>query len=482
VLGSVLQDRGTGVAGRIGDMPVETPITGSVALQPQGTVGRKTSYMPRRLIDGDWALLAADILSAAGYQASDNAAAPGSAQTTTTIVVADGSGRQFTVVRTNTWDDPFDVLYAVSADAATMLGMLVADPDGTARASILSVDLKAGAGPARASARIAGARFPNGLKSGATNKVEVLLYAYGRQTPLTAVGDLVLPAGAATSGTLSVYPAAVGPSPDDEPQSTPGAGQARSSADDRQTVAQRVAAVRALPTNDQLMVVFTPDAGARAASLEPVETTLTVSGSYVTGSFERRTGKLRLRVSPASVPYKGAFLVSGALSETAGETTVDLYRLSSAGGEKVRIATVTAAPDGRGGAVFSERLDGWTNSAQLVAEWGGDATALGTTARAAVVVRQAVMLRAGRTSVPLGSAVKLTAGVLPGKPGQPVMFERKAGGAWIVLKTVKLATDLTADLIWKPSLGASVLRARVVATAANGGGHSAPVTITATAR
>ena len=183
VLGSVLQDRGTGVVGRIGDMPLETPVTGSVELQPQGTVGRETSYMPRRLIDGDWALLAADILSAAGYKASDNAVAPGSAQTTTTIVVADGSGRQYTVVRTNTWDDPFDVLYTLNSDAATMLGMLVADPDGTAPASILSVDLKAGAGPARVSARIAGARFPNGLRAGATNKVEVLLYAYGRQTP-----------------------------------------------------------------------------------------------------------------------------------------------------------------------------------------------------------------------------------------------------------------------------------------------------------
>jgi hypothetical protein len=484
VLGSVLQDRGTGVAGRIGDMPVETPITGTVELQPQGTVGRETSYMPRRLINGDWALLAADILSAAGYKASDSAVAPGSAQTTTTIVVSDSSGRQYTVVRSNTWDDPFDVLYALSADAATMLGMLTVDPDGTAPASILSVDLKAGAGPARASARIAGARFPNGLRAGTTNKVEVLLYAYGRQTPLTAVGDLVLPAGAATSGTLSVYPAAVGPAPgpEDSPTSALGRARARASADDRQTVAQRVAAVRALPTNDQLMVVFTPDPGALDASVAPVETTLTVSGSYVTGSLQRRTGKLRLRVSPASVPYEGSFLVSGALSETAGETTVDLYRLSAAGGEKVMIATVTATPDGRGGAAFSERLDGWTSSAQLFAEWGGDATALGTSARAAVVVRQAVTLRAGKTSVPVGSAVKLTAGVLPGKPGQPVLFERKAGGAWVVLKRVKLATDLTADLIWKPPLGASMLRARVAATAANAGGRSATVTITANTR
>ena len=258
VLGSVLQDRGTGVAGRIGDMPLETPITGSVELQPQGTVGRATSYMPRRLIDGDWALLAADILAAAGYKASDNAATPGSALTTTTIVVADGGGRQYTVVRTNTWDDPFDVLYTLSADAATMLGMLVADPDGTAPASILSVDLKAGAGPARASARIAGARFPNGLRAGATNKVEVLLYAYGRQTPLTAVGDLVLPAGAATSGTLSVYPAAVGPGararrqPHERARSRPGTLLGGRPPDGRATRRRRAGAAHQRPAHGGL--------------------------------------------------------------------------------------------------------------------------------------------------------------------------------------------------------------------------------------
>jgi len=482
VRGSVLQDRGTGVAGRIGEMPLETPVTGSVELQPQGVVGRETSYMPRRLINGDWALLAADILSAAGYNASDNAATPGSASTTTTIVVSDGAAHQYTVVRTNTWDDYYNVLGYLSADAATMLGMLVADPDGNAPASILSVDLKAGAGPARVSARIAGARFPNGLKAGVANKVEVTLYAYGVETPISAVGELRLPAGASTSGALSIFPAAMGPSPGPGDVPLSGHRSSRAIADDRQTVAQRVAAVEALPTNDQLVVMFTPDFGAGGVSLEPVQITLTVDGSYVTGSVEGRTGRMRLRVSPASVPYKGAFVVSGSLAETAGETTVDLYRLSAGSAEKVKIATVVATPNGRGGAAFSRRLTGWTSNAQLVAEWGGDAVALGTTARAAVVVRQAVMLHAGKTSVPVGSTVKLTAGVLPGKPGQPVLFERRVGGAWTLLKAVKLGAGRTADFIWMPPLGASSLRARVAATAANGAAQTAPLTITATGR
>jgi hypothetical protein len=482
VRGSVLQDRGTGVAGRLGDMPVETPVTATVELQPQGVVGHETSYMPRRLIDGWAALLAADILSAAGYNASDNAAAPGSAQTTTTIVVSDGSGVPSTVVRTNTWDDSYDVLWSLNTDAATMLGILVDDPDGTAPASILSVEMTATAGPTRTSARIAGVRFRDGLKAGAANQFDVTLYAYGVETPISVAGELRLPAGAATSGTLTVFPAAAGPDPDDFPPLESGRGLSRSATDDRLTVAQRVAAVRALPTNDQLVVMFRPDFGAGDASLEPVTSTLTVDGTYVTGSLERRTTQLRLHVSPANVPYRGVFIVRGTLAETAGQTAVDLYRQFATTGEKIKIASVIAAPNGRGGAVFSRVLDGWTSNAKLVAEWDGDAVALGTTARAAVVIRQAITLRPARTSAPVGSAVKLTAKVLPGKQGQPVQFERLVGGRWTLLKTVKLSAGRTADLIWKPPLGASSLRARVAATATNGASRSAPVTIRATGR
>ena len=345
--GSVLQDRGTGVVGKIGDVPVETPVTGRVGLLPQGTVGLESSYVPRSLINGDWALLPADVLSAAGYNASDNASAPGSASTTTTIVVSDGV-QPYTVVRTNTWNDAYDVLGYLSMDAAAMLGMLVDNPDGTAPASILSVDLKAVAGPARISARIAGARFPNRLKTGAKNKVEVTLYAYGVQTPVTAVGELRLPAGVSKSGTLNVFPAALGPSPGggNMPLRGGSARTSRGTTDDRQTVAQRVAAVNALPTNDQLVVVFTPDSGASATSAESIQTTLTVGGSYVTGAIEQRIGKLRLRVSPASAPDRGAFVVSGTLVDAAGETTVDLYRPSAGVGEKVTIAA---------GARFRER-------------------------------------------------------------------------------------------------------------------------------
>ena len=99
-----------------------------------------------------------------------------------------------------------------------------------------------------------------------------------------------------------------------------------------------------------------------------------------------------------------------------------------------------------------------------------------------MVVRQAVTLPVGRVSAPVGSAVKLTARVRPGKPGQPVMFERKVGGTWTLLRAVKLGAGHTASFIWKAQPGASNIRARVAATVTNGAARSAPVTITATGR
>ena len=477
VQGTVLQDRGSGVAGGSATCRWRPLSPARCKLEPQSVTGRTQSFVPRGLMRGDTALLAADLLAAAGYDASDNASAPGSALTETTIVVSDGVAPPYTVVRSDTWDDSYDVLGYLSGDAAIMLGMLVADPDGTAPASILSVDMKAVVSPARSSARIAAARFPSGLKAGTANKVEVTLYVYGRQTPLTVTGELVLPAGVSTSGALSVYPAATGPAPVEGGQIDRAERLSLGSADDRQTVAQRVAAVETLPTNDQLLVAFAPDAG---TSGEPVKTTLTADGTYVTGSIQQRTGELRLRVAPASVPFKGSFVVNGTLAATAGATPVDLYRRDAGTQAKVKIATVTAQPDGRGGATFSHRVAGWTGNAQVIAEWSGDSVATGATARAAVVVRQSVALHATKTSVPVGSAVKLTASVLPGKPGQAVLFERKTGSGWILVGSVRLGAGHTSNLVWRPPLGSSTLRARVPATPTNGAAGSPSLTLTAT--
>jgi phage-related protein len=72
--------------------------------------------------------------------------------------------------------------------------------------------------------------------------------------------------------------------------------------------------------------------------------------------------------------------------------------------------------------------------------------------------------------------------VRPGKSGQLVVFERRIGGTWTLLKSVRLGASGTVDFTWKPPLGTSRVRVRAAATAVNGAASSAPVSVTATGR
>ena len=411
------------------------------------------------------------------------------------MVVEDAAGTRYTVARANTWDDGFDVLWSLSTDAALMLGALVADPDGVAPAEVVSVDMRGSVSPARSAARIVAVRLPRGLPAGEAAPVEVVLNLYGDPTPLVVKGTIDVPAGASPTGSVNVYPAMAGPGGE-------GGGEAPApSADEPKTVAERVADVRALPTNDQLVVQLVPDGvdagGGGAREREPrlapteagppgsVQTTLTVAGRFVTGSLQLRVGRLTLRASPSTARYRGAFTVSGAIAETQGASEVDIYARPYGVAERTWLATVPAEPDGTGGATFTYRTGGFATTTQVTAEWAGDARATGASASVTVRVAQSVSLTADRAGVKPGETVRLAARVLPGRAGQVVRFERRSAGSWLPIKTVRTvagADGVTATLVWEPPAGVSRVRARVPATAANAGGVSASLTLRATSR
>ena len=394
--GSLLQDRGSGIAGSIADTPEEVPLTGAVTLQPQGVVGSTASWIPQWMIDGfpggDGVYLAADVLSAAGYQASDNATCPGGATTNTTVVVEDADGQRYTVTRANTWDDTYDVLGMLSWDTATMLQALTDDPDGVAPAHVVSVDLTGSASPTRSSARIVDVRFPKGVKGGSTSPFEVELNLYGQTTPLVLRGSLDLPVGASPTGTVNVYPASQDPAAQEGV-----AALARSAANDgRQTVAERVKTLEELPTNDQLVVQYIPDGLAskgaprtEAAADGSFKATLTAADRYVTGSLQRRLGQLTLRVRPATVRYLGSCTVSGVIAETDGATKVDLFTQAAGAPKPTKLATVSAGSNGVGGAAFSYRLTRLKRTTKVIAVWAGDERATGTSANVTVRVTKA---------------------------------------------------------------------------------------------
>ena len=486
VRGSVLQDRGTGVAGRVGAAPDEVTVTAAVTLKPQGVVGRATSFVPRWVVTsmpgGDGPYIAAAGAAAAGYNASDNAMMAGSGATKTTVVVEDAAGHSYTVVRSNTWDDSFDVLGYLSSDAAAMLVALISDPDGVAPATVVSVDMTGQASPVHNSARIVDVRFPDGIRPGRTVPFQVVLNLFGQTSPLLLGGSLDVPAGASSTGTVNVYPAST---PQGE-EGDPAAGG--TGGDGRDTVAERVAAVEALPTNDQLVVEFMPDSmdGGSVPGAEgkgdllsgSLDATLTVAGRYVTGNLQRRTGKVTVSASPRKLAYGGACTVDGTIAETDGATTVDIYAQAAGTAEPTKVATVPARADGVGGATFTCTVAGLTKNTRITADWAGDARALSASAATRVTVGQRVKL----TTASAGDgAVRLTASVLPGKAGQTVRFERRAGGSWTAIGTARAVAvpsgGCRATLVWRAPAGASTVRAVATATTANAPGVSTPVTV-----
>ena len=487
VRGVFLQDRGTGIAGRIGAAPAEVPVTAAVTLQPQGVVGRGTSFVPQWVVTsmpgGDGPYIAAAGTGVAGYNASDNAMMAGSATTKTTVVVEDAAGRSYTVVRSNTWDDTIDVLGYLPMDAATMLAALVSDPDGVAPATVVSVDMTGQASPTHSTARIVDVRFPDGIRPGRSVTFQVVLNVYGQTGQLLLNGAFDVPAGASATGSVNVYPAATVVAEEGDPAAGTG-----TSGDGRDTVAERVAVVETLPTNDQLVVQFFPDSmdtdnGSTAKGQSNIESgsleaTVTVAGKYVTGGLQRRTGSVTVTASPQRLPYGGATTLDGTIAETDGATTVDIYTQAAGTAEPVKVATVPARADGIGGATFTYTLAGLKKNTRITADWAGDARALSASGTTRVTVGQSVKLTAAALG---GGAVRLSALVLPGKAGQKVRFERRTGGSWTAVGTARAVTvpsgGARATLVWNAPAGTSTVRAVAAATTANAAGTSGAVTV-----
>ena len=200
--GMITQDRGSGVEGVVGTLPAETTVSASA------TFGGKTvlsaSRVPQAVVNPvlfyDLPVYAAQVPI---YRAIDAGLLGGSATTTSTVVVNDGTS-DYTVTINNVWDDPYDVTWETTNDIDAMLYTLTQNADGIAPATIKSVDFSTLLSAQRNEARIVTARVPGGLKIGA-NDVIVTLAEYGVKDLQTAHVTLTLPAGTPLGGGIEVY-------------------------------------------------------------------------------------------------------------------------------------------------------------------------------------------------------------------------------------------------------------------------------------
>jgi len=312
------------------------------------------------------------------YKAIDAGQLGGSATTTSTVVVNDGT-KDYTVTIKNVWDDPYDVTYETTNDIDNMLYTLTEDSDGIAPATIKSVDFQTDLSAQRNEARIVGARVPGGLKIGA-NDVIVTLAQYGVKDLQTAHVTLTLPAGTSIGGGIEVYGAGYY---GDDYFFDGFRGGPRAATDDRQSVADLVAQLEQAPTNDDIIVAYGGDGPSPSSSLEGTGATTW----FVNGDISMNASHMVLRALPNVVKKHSQVRLVGAIMGAANATRVSLYESRVGTKSRRLVATLPVKRDAEGVATFSYLRKNLSASTRFIAIWDGDDSTLGATARVVVKVK-----------------------------------------------------------------------------------------------
>ncbi len=374
--GMITQDRGSGVEGVVGTLPAETTVTASATFG--GKTVQSASRVPQAVVNP---ALFYDLPDYAAqvpiYEAIDAGQLGGSATTTSTVVVSDGTS-DYTVTIDNVWDDPYDVTPETTNDIDNMLYTLTQNADGIAPATIKSVDFSTDLSAQRNEARIVGAQVPGGLKIGA-NDVIVTLAQYGVKDLQTAHVTLTLPAGTSLGGGIEVY----GPGSYGGDFVNDVFGAPRAAADDRQSVADLVAQLEQALTNNDIVVAYGGDGPSSASPLEGIGATT----SFVNGDISLNASHMLLRALPRVVKRHAKVRFIGTIMGTATATKVSLYASRVGTSKRRLIATVPVRRSAQGVGTFSYVRNNLKTSTRFTAVWDGDDSTLGSTARVVVRVK-----------------------------------------------------------------------------------------------
>jgi hypothetical protein len=393
--GTITQDRNSGVAGTLGILPAPATVNSQATFNG---VTRHSSSTLSQWMASNWYFtgIVPYVASAPIYTAIDAWLLPGSATTTSSIVVSDGS-RDYTVRHSNMWDNAFDVTFSSTNDLYLQTSALTANPDGIAAATIKSVSFEATLTAERHSARVVGVRVPGGLKAGA-NDVQVRLAAWGVAPLQTAHVRLEIPKGTPLRGVLEVY--GVGGSQGSASVATAGAARRAgrsAAADDRLTLPELVELLNEWPQNNDLIVTYRPESeSGEAVAIQVIgETDWVVSGSW------------QVPVSSMQLAAEPRVIRSGARSTLFGVVELPGGRPAAAGDEDLAVA-IWAAPKGStpatlvatvpatvvdGSLVFSYRTARLTQTMRYTAVWGGDDYNIGSRRSVVVTVRKAAAAR-----------------------------------------------------------------------------------------
>jgi hypothetical protein len=367
---------------------VDTLVHASATFNGQPAV-HSTSSLPRSVTssgtyyDLQWNALPTYAAQVPIYKAIDAGGLGGSASTTTTVVVNDGT-TDYPVTINNLWDDPVDVTYLTTDDIDNMLTTLTENPDGVAPATIKSVDFSVDLSTSRNEARIVAAQVPGGLKIGA-NHVTVKLAQYGVKELQTQDVILTLPKGTEPGGDLDVSGAGYwsdsfyGDMFDSGASATVGRGATN---DDRQSVADLVQELQNAPTNNDILADYQGGASNDVAGPEGVGST----SSVVNGDIYLNASTMFLHPTRRLVVRGKSTRLVGQIMRVDDDSTVALYANRLGSKTRKLVATLKVTMDASAIGHFSYAVKHLNTPTRYTAVWDGDDSHLGSTGSTVVMV------------------------------------------------------------------------------------------------
>lgn len=484
IRGTVTQDRAAGVMGVLGAMPAETPVYSRAVNVGTGQEATSVVYFASELFDAnETAFFAGSAASIAASRLFDQANTPGSANTTTTVVVSDGTS-EYTVVMANLIDSDSDIPTALSVDVDSALGELLSVlADGVQRPHIVSVTLDASVSTERRAARVVGVNLDEPLRAG-DNLVHISLLAYGRAATQTVDATLTIPEESPLTGTLS----ASGIVGDEGDGADPGDGLG--SARPRRTIASVVGDLNAALPYNAVIVTFEPgeslagSGGAIApapADGEAIESTLATPWAV---SGQAKTVVTEVSAFASTVDYGWSSMVEGEIFGPTVPVAVSVYGTTAGTGTEVLLGTDVARLDPDTGAlryeVFLPEL--YANTALRVRVAGGEGFTPAD-GYALQQVRARVTLRASSKVLWWRHPITLTASVVPGRSTGRVTFQYYDAKkhVWRTIARASLHRGLTtsrASVRWTPPRAKTKVRVVYSGGLYNAGSRSGTLTIT----
>jgi hypothetical protein len=470
-IGAITQDRGAGVAGVLGDAPVQVPVTSQATLDGV-TKSSETAIAQTIADDPDWAdLLPSSAAAVAMQRAADAGSLRGSATSTVDITVTDGV-TDYHVQRTDLWSDTSDVMSFATDDIDNAMEALTIGTPGVT-AKVKAIDFSTVLSATDREAQIEDVTAPSGLRVGTNHLTVTLLTPDGSEVAVPV--SLVIPAGTSPKGTLEVFSATTGPMPSGLPPGLPffstssrGAGL---KAGAPASLASLVAEINGWPKNTELDVFFTPEN--EGAVVKPVETLVDTHDWFISGEAQKNAGEIQV-FAPGLLAFGEPVPLFGVIGQADETTTVRVYERPAGQASDRLVATLPATLANDGSASFDTLLGGLTKNTVVTCVWDGDADNLAARAATRVTVKARLSLAASATRVAGQPLVRLTARVTPAQTDGAIFIDRLVGTRWVHVLRLPAKTPVGQ---WRAPVGTYRLRAVLVGSSSNAGTTSSAVTV-----